>query len=370
MSAGPDRLRSFDQSDETQVTPAETALELETEIEQTRAQMSDTLSAIEERLNPQGVADQAKDAVRESSAEVVEQVQGAIHDTGIELAGEARQAIQEARVAAKEAAIELGAQAKEAIRETRIAAKETAAELVTQARAAVREATIGKVEHAADSANETARGAGTTMIETIKRNPLPAALATVGLGWLWLKRPKSGSAGQVVYSSYGQVGYPSYERQPARQDAGGAEEGMLGQAQDMVGDAASGTKDMAGQMVGQVQDTVSGAASQVQDSAGQVAGQAQGAVKDLATSTQYQVMRVQELVQNALQTNPLVVGAVALAVGAAVGLAIPETQEERQLMGGMRDTVVDKAQATAQDTMQKVQDVAQKATDSGQEEEG
>jgi hypothetical protein len=40
-----------------------------------------------------------------------------------------------------------------------------------------------------------------------------------------------------------------------------------------------------------------------------------------------------------LQENPLAVGTLAVGVGAAVGLAIPETSKEHEVMGEARDNL-------------------------------
>jgi hypothetical protein len=66
--------------------------------------------------------------------------------------------------------------------------------------------------------------------------------------------------------------------------------------------------------------------------------------------------------------NPLAAGAVALALGAGLALAIPETPQENRLMGDARDQLVDRAQQTAQQLGQKVQAVAGEAVDSAKEE--
>lgn len=58
-----------------------------------------------------------------------------------------------------------------------------------------------------------------------------------------------------------------------------------------------------------------------------------------------------------IEENPLVVGAVAFAVGAAVGYAIPLTKTENDYMGEMRDNVLDKAQASAQEAIGTVKQV-------------
>ena len=53
--------------------------------------------------------------------------------------------------------------------------------LMNEAKENVREATIGRVE-------ETAKGMSDMVMETIKRNPIPAAMAGAGLALLWMNR--------------------------------------------------------------------------------------------------------------------------------------------------------------------------------------
>ncbi len=57
--------------------------------------------------------------------------------------------------------------------------------------------------------------------------------------------------------------------------------------------------------------------------------------------------------------NPLVVAGAALAAGALVGLSIPETHAERQMMGEASGNVLQKAADTAQDVTQNVSEKAQ-----------
>jgi hypothetical protein len=79
-------------------------------------------------------------------------------------------------------------------------------------------------------------------------------------------------------------------------------------------------------------------------------------VGGVAEGVKYQASETQSQFQRMLMENPLAVGAVAVAIGAAVGLAVPETPQEHQLMGAARDKLVDRAQSVAQDTIQRVQE--------------
>jgi uncharacterized protein Yka (UPF0111/DUF47 family) len=60
-----------------------------------------------------------------------------------------------------------------------------------------------------------------------------------------------------------------------------------------------------------------------------------------------------------VETNPLGLGLAALAIGAAIGLALPPTRRESQVLGPWRDQVVEKAQTVASDVKQRVQEVVE-----------
>ena len=123
-----------------------------------------------------------------------------------------------------------------------------------------------------------------------------------------------------------------------------------------AGEAVSGVADevqqSASNLAAKAKDTVAGVVDQTRQTAGYVADQAQ-----------YQSRRVEQRFNEAMRDNPLAIGAVALALGAAVGLAIPQTRKEDEWMGEARDSLVDKAQSVASEAIDKVQEVAQKVSD-------
>ena len=126
-------LRGEAEVDEIEVTRIE--------IERTRADMTETVDAIQERLNPQNLKEQAKDKVRE--------------------------------------------------------------------------ATVGKAQEA-----------GSGIVDTVKANPLPAALTGIGLGWLFISaRRQSGSSQSqyrdVTYRDAAYVeGYPAGTYPPRYDEQG------------------------------------------------------------------------------------------------------------------------------------------------------
>ncbi|HEX6655569.1 MAG TPA: DUF3618 domain-containing protein [Candidatus Limnocylindria bacterium] len=161
------------------------------------------------------------------------------------------------------------------------------AHLADQAKDKVKEATVGRVEEAIETAGETAKGVSEMVIETIRRNPIPAAMAGVGLMMLWQNRQD----GQVPYGNRS-------ERLVQDAKRGAAQLG------ENVGDAADSA-------VRTAQDMAANVATTAQQNAGQIGASLRRVAYD----------------------SPLVVGIAALGAGAAVGALVPDTSLERDLVG-------------------------------------
>ncbi len=102
----------------------------------------------------------------------------------------------------------------------------------------------------------------------------------------------------------------------------------------------------------------------INDAAGKVgtaAGQVQATLGTLGSQVKEQTQHGQGWLSTTLQNSPLVVGAMALIAGVALGLSVPETSYEDKLLGGKRDELVGKVQDAAQDLTHKVTTVAQTA---------
>jgi hypothetical protein len=75
----------------------------------------------------------------------------------------------------------------------------------------------------------------------------------------------------------------------------------------------------------------------------------------------------QAYLQRAWRRNPLMIGVAALVAGAVVGLGVPETETENELMGETRDRMIDSVQDTVRDKVDQVQQAATTAMSSVQE---
>jgi ElaB/YqjD/DUF883 family membrane-anchored ribosome-binding protein len=295
------------------------------QIEQTRADLSETIDAIQQKLSPQNLAEQAKSTVRDATVGKAGDMVSNVTDT-------AKQAVSNAGDTAKQAVSSAGDTAKETV----------------------------------SSAGDSAKGFGSTFVETVRQNPVPAALAGIGLGWLFMSARKQSSS-QVQYQPreydselpYSYSGDYSY-RYRDYGDKGTARQ-TLNKAQDAVGNVTDRAQSAMGDTVSQAQDKAGQVAGQVQDTAGQMADQVQSQASQLSNQAQYQTQRAAGGFQQMVEERPLAVAAGALALGVAVGLAVPSTPQEQQLMGQARDTLMDQAQQRVQETAGKVQSVAQEA---------
>ena len=226
--------------------------------------------------------------------------------------------------------------------------------IADEAREKIREATVGKVERMVDDAGRTASRTSTTFIDTIRQNPVPAAIAAMGIGWLAMRmRDSSGNGGQARYVTSGR--YDAYGGYGGSYDYGQSYGGNGGSGGSGGSDPARVMRDAASQATGTAQDVADQAARRAQ----QVGSDVQQVAQSAVSTAQETVQQAQWQFDRTLSQNPLAVGALALGVGAAVGLAIPETRKERELYGQPAQQLMGKATDAASQALDQAQSKAQ-----------
>jgi ElaB/YqjD/DUF883 family membrane-anchored ribosome-binding protein len=198
------------------------------------------------------------------------------------------------------------------------------ANIVQDAKETVREATVGRVEHMTSNALETAGDTGSGILETIRQNPLPAAMAAIGIGLLVMNRSNGRSAYRADRSWEG-----GWRDADEYRTGYGTTPGMT--------ERAGETLDQVGQKAGRV-------ASEVRSTVGELPDQVGTTARDVSWNA-----------QRVLEDNPLAVGAAAFAIGAAIGMALPETEVERNVLGQATDRAIDTAQRTASEAVQQLE---------------
>jgi len=114
MDERTDQISVAADSDESRTTATsadiydENTEQLRTDIEDTRAEMSQTINEIQERLSPENLMDQAKEAVREATIGKVERVMGRVGETISEVTEPAREVAGRAGNAIKEVGTTVG----------------------------------------------------------------------------------------------------------------------------------------------------------------------------------------------------------------------------------------------------------------------
>jgi ElaB/YqjD/DUF883 family membrane-anchored ribosome-binding protein len=256
MGEEPTPMRPVDQPVTDQASVDDDPAKIRAEIVETRAEMSETIDAIQEKLSPQRLMDDAKQNVRDATVGKVTTMVNTVTDR----------------------AAEVGEQVQD------------------QARQAV---------------------------TYVRDNPIPALLIGAGVTWLLMRSRSERSA----YGGYGgrstYSGYPAGSRYRVREDT----------------------------------TTASGSGASWTETASDTAERVQQRVSEYGRSAETTLERW-------LRENPLTVGTVALAAGAVVGLGLPRTRTEDAWMGEARDTLVERAQETAQQAVERVGDVAEQVQQS------
>jgi len=300
--------------------------------------------------------------------------------------------------------------------------------LKEEATTKIREATIGKVENVTgevmDNVKETAYEARYGIVDTLRQNPIPAALIGIGLAAMLFNKNGSDRDGRGYRPANGYNGntqrprsvpvYGGIEAAPVRTDsyrgtsmpdegqnvaeqtkstvqqfgrqAQDKAEDLSGQVKGTVQQFGDQAQDKAENLAGQVKGTVQQVGSQAQDKAENLAGQVKGTVQQVGSQAQDQALELRGTVQEqvgqlstgvqtqvdqltytfnrTLQENPLSLGIVAIALGAAAAMIIPSTPKENELFGETRDQMLQKAESTAHDVLDQAAEQAKKAVSS------
>jgi hypothetical protein len=257
--------------------------QIKEQIEQTRSQLGETIDAIQEKLSFSNISEGVKEQVSEQINNAVETAKEAVYD-----------------------------------------------------------ATIGKAENimqtVSEGLNNVSEGvgdAGSYVMRTAKRNPLPLALIGLGVGMLLMQGNRSKSIHAVKNGKHKK----------------GSQQGDSNPSSLVGKQAAEATRN---------------ALHSAQETVGNVAGSVYQGVSNLATSTGDQVQQVTRQVrtqyERTLEENPLIIGAIALGVGAIVGLSIPSTGYENQWMGETKENLVQSVEGAAREALEKAQQVAGEVT--------
>jgi ElaB/YqjD/DUF883 family membrane-anchored ribosome-binding protein len=106
-----------------------------------------------------------------------------------------------------------------------------------------------------------------------------------------------------------------------------------------------------------VKESVSEAAGGVAERASELKDRAGERIGEIGGQARWQTQRIKTNLEHAAEENPLMLAVGAAVVGLALGLLLPGTQREDEMMGSARDQLVDRAE----ETMERAKDAAVEA---------
>jgi hypothetical protein len=305
------------------IETAPEAVAIQREIEHTRAEMGETIDAIQRKLDPAVLKEQAKE------------------------------------------------KALEKLEEAKDYAKTEVKEHIAEAKHAVRDATVGRVEHMVHRAGHGVRDVETTVVDRIRENPIPAAMIGAGLAWLLMsgkkeeRRPvyRARYGGEDIYDGdYSLGGYDfEYGYQP---------EGRIERAKHRVQNVAGNVAGDARELASDARDRVANVANRTREGAADLASTASEGIHDAARFARTEARelryrarsgarRLERGFESTYREAPIGVGLAALAIGALAGIALPRTRREDELMGSTRDKLIQKAESAAESALDRVSNVAE-----------
>lgn len=194
--------------------------------------------------------------------------------------------------------------------------------------------------------------------ESVKRNPMPVTLMGIGLAWLMM----SGRQG-----SYAPHNASESHMGDRLRGAAGALGGMARAGRERVSDAALGVRERAAH----VGSSVRSQAAHLRERGAEMGGRARGGAGQLGGSAREGAYRARSNMAGMgemMREQPLLLGALGVALGAALGSMLPPTRQEDEWMGDTRDRFARQARDQMNEGLERGRRVAEAAGDAAQEE--
>jgi len=262
------------------------------EIVQTRAEMSETIDAIQDRLRPGNIASRAAESVREATVGRV---------------------------------------------------KEFAGDLTGRGKSRDRHrADDWRYESYGPPDGSRANG----VVDRIRSNPMAAAMAAGSIAWLFLGNRRGAQ----------RRGWSQDDRSDATYGFTGGGE-TFGDERSF--DHPDGSRGFYGGGVrGGWRDSGSERVREAGASGREMADRAWDAASETGQRVRYAASNVQRRTRHFASDSPFAAGAIAAAVGLAIGFAIPETERENEMLGEARDSVIDRGKDAVRTAAERVQTAA------------
>jgi ElaB/YqjD/DUF883 family membrane-anchored ribosome-binding protein len=205
-----------------------------------------------------------------------------------------------------------------------------------------------------------------------KANPMPLALVGIGLAWLMSGR------GQPAMGSYTGSHLGSSEEYASGAYSGGGSSSLsnvgsrVGETAGSAKDAVSGAGRKAGEAVSSRMHQAGDAASQTYERVSDKASETYGRMSEHASETYDRMSeragRAQRSMSELIESEPLILAGLGIAIGAAIGAMMPATRTEQQFMGDKLNEWKHEAGDMARSEWEKTKSVAKDTVSAAKEE--
>ncbi|MWD27123.1 DUF3618 domain-containing protein [Aquicoccus sp. SCR17] len=241
--------------------------------------------------------------------------------------------------------------------------------------------TDGMIRGVAESLAHNGAELGESVGRVVRRNPAAVALTAAGLAWLGYSLSRSSGPQRISGPDY----YAAAGGTGAAQAAGSSEGGSpwIGKARDRAREGAARVGTKAGELrhsaegryergkakaraystrakvsAHELRSRIADGTSEMSEEARKRVIKAREQAYEARVKAEYYARKSGQKAQGFYDDQPLVAGALALAVGAAIGGVLPRTRREDETFGAWSDQLFDEAERVYREERAKLEEVA------------
>lgn len=186
---------------------------------------------------------------------------------------------------------------------------------------------------------------------SIKQNPVPVVLTAVGIAWMMMSSNRPPESATYVDDTDYEPLDTRYEYEPMENFEGDDSE-HTGGVREKMSEAGerlkAGTEATRRKLVRSKDAMASG-------------------ISRTAETAQAQAQRARHGFNQLLEEQPLILGALGIALGAAIGAALPTTEQENRLLGPARDQAMSTLKQKGAESYERVKDTVEQVAEDAKE---
>jgi ElaB/YqjD/DUF883 family membrane-anchored ribosome-binding protein len=194
-----------------------------------------------------------------------------------------------------------------------------------------------------DTVRNEARRTTANLADLVRENSLAVAAVGLGATWWFVQRDRGGPVSGDRMSRYA---YTSPDRWSGGYERQGGIRRRVGETMQGAREAVSSATSGVAERAEAVRERAGEAAGRVQERVRDLGSSARERASDLGYQARERAKRARTGIEHTLEENPLILVAGAALLGLTVGLLLPSTEREDEVLGPTRDRLADRAGET------------------------